>query len=114
MNYSFNEISSAELMQQLAERLRARRLEKGLSRQTLAQMSGVPAPTIARFEQQYAISLRQYIDFQSPQQVEQMYRRMVYNVLIENKDDHAKNFTFICGKQIINEIREIIQSENIC
>lgn len=103
---------------------------------------------------------------QSPQQVEQMYRRMVYNVLIENKDDHAKNFTFIWrdgkwrlapaydllpfaegyhgqhatsvmgkgnpadedmiaagetirinahrGKQIINEIREIIQSENIC
>ena len=32
---------------------------------------------------------------QSPQQVEQMFRRMVYNVLIENKDDHAKNFTFL-------------------
>lgn len=32
---------------------------------------------------------------QSPQQVEQMFRRMVYNVLIDNKDDHAKNFTFI-------------------
>jgi serine/threonine-protein kinase HipA len=32
---------------------------------------------------------------QSPQQVEQMFRRMVYNVLIENKDDHAKNFTFM-------------------
>lgn len=62
MNYSFNEISSAELMQQLAERLRARPLEKGLSRQTLSEMSGVPAPTIARFEQQYAISMRQYID----------------------------------------------------
>ena len=49
-------------MQQLAERLKARRLEKGVSRQALAEMSGVPAPTIARFEQQYAISLRQYID----------------------------------------------------
>ncbi len=32
---------------------------------------------------------------QSPEQVEQMYRRMVFNVLIENKDDHAKNFSFI-------------------
>lgn len=32
---------------------------------------------------------------QSPQQVEQMFRRMVFNVLIENKDDHAKNFSFI-------------------
>lgn len=33
---------------------------------------------------------------QDPRQVEQMYRRMVFNVLIENKDDHAKNFSFLC------------------
>ena len=25
-----------------------------------------------------------------------MYRRMVFNVLTGNKDDHAKNFSFIC------------------
>lgn len=60
--YDFEQISSREFMQQLAERLKARRLEKGLSRQALAEISGVPAPTIARFEQQYAISMRQYID----------------------------------------------------
>lgn len=62
MNYSFGQISSKELMQLLAERLKARRLEKDLSRPALAELSGVPAPTIARFEQQYAISMRQYID----------------------------------------------------
>lgn len=33
---------------------------------------------------------------QSQTAVEQMFRRMVFNVLIENKDDHAKNFSFIC------------------
>lgn len=33
---------------------------------------------------------------QDPLQVEQMFRRMVFNILIENKDDHAKNFSFIC------------------
>lgn len=60
--YSFGQISSGELMQQLAERLKKRRLEKGLSRQALAELSGVPAPTIARFEQQHAISMRQYLD----------------------------------------------------
>lgn len=49
-------------MQELAKRLKARRLERGLSRQALAAVSGVPAPTIARFEQQHAISMRQYID----------------------------------------------------
>ena len=60
--YEFEQISAVELMTQLAQRLQSRRLEKGLSRQTLADMSGVPAPTIARFEQHYAISLRQYVD----------------------------------------------------
>lgn len=62
MIYGFKQISSVELMQQLADRLKTRRLEKGLSRQALAEISGVPAPTIARFEQQHAISMRQYID----------------------------------------------------
>ena len=49
-------------MVQLAQRLQSRRLEKGLSRQALAELSGVPAPTIARFEQHHAIAMRQYID----------------------------------------------------
>ncbi len=33
---------------------------------------------------------------QSAQEVEQMYRRMIFNILTANKDDHAKNFSFIC------------------
>lgn len=32
---------------------------------------------------------------QDPSAVEQMYRRMVFNVLAKNRDDHAKNFSFI-------------------
>lgn len=32
---------------------------------------------------------------QSPKEVEQMFRRMVFNVLAKNRDDHAKNFSFI-------------------
>ena len=60
--YEFEQISSAELMQLLAQRLQHRRLEKGLSRQALAELSGVPSPTIARFEQHHAISMRQYLD----------------------------------------------------
>lgn len=32
---------------------------------------------------------------QSPEQVDEMFRRMVFNVLTDNKDDHAKNFSFI-------------------
>ncbi len=32
---------------------------------------------------------------QDPQQVEEMFRRMVVNIVAINKDDHAKNFSFI-------------------
>ena len=60
--YELEQISSGVLMQRLAQRLQKRRLEKGLSRQALSDLSGVPAPTIARFEQHYAISMRQYLD----------------------------------------------------
>lgn len=33
---------------------------------------------------------------QDPAQVEQMFRRMVFNVICQNRDDHAKNFSFLC------------------
>lgn len=33
---------------------------------------------------------------QNPAEVEEMFRRMVFNILTDNKDDHAKNFSFIC------------------
>jgi len=33
---------------------------------------------------------------QDPAQVEEMFRRMVMNIVAINKDDHAKNFSFTC------------------
>ena len=33
---------------------------------------------------------------QDPKQVESMFRLMAFNVFVDNKDDHAKNFSFIC------------------
>lgn len=37
---------------------------------------------------------------QDPKQVEAMFRLMAFNVFTDNKDDHAKNFSFICdGKR---------------
>lgn len=33
---------------------------------------------------------------QDSRQVDEMFRRMVFNVLTDNKDDHPKNFSFIC------------------
>lgn len=37
---------------------------------------------------------------QDPKQVDEMFRRMVFNVLTDNKDDHAKNFSFICREGV--------------
>ena len=37
---------------------------------------------------------------QDPAQVEEMFRRMVFNIVSINKDDHAKNFSFICEEGI--------------
>ncbi len=36
---------------------------------------------------------------QSREEVEQMFRRMVFNYLMDNKDDHCKNFSFMVKKE---------------
>lgn len=35
---------------------------------------------------------------QNPKDVEEMFRRMVFNYLTDNKDDHCKNFSFVIGQ----------------
>ena len=59
--YDFNIDTAEELIAALAQNLQQRRLEKGMSRETLSTMSGVPAPTIAKFEQKHTISLASYV-----------------------------------------------------
>ncbi len=46
---------------QLSEHLRKMRKDRKLSRRKLAEMSGVPEPTIKRFETTGQISLRQFL-----------------------------------------------------
>jgi Helix-turn-helix. len=59
--YDFDIDTIDEILKLLAQHLQKRRLEKGLSRNTLSEISGVPAPTIAKFEQSYSISLSSYV-----------------------------------------------------
>lgn len=40
---------------------------------------------------------------QSREDVEEMFRRMVFNYLTDNKDDHCKNFSFICRKNSVGK-----------
>ena len=55
--YNFDVERPEELLAILAQNLQKRRLEKGLSREALTELSGVPTPTIAKFEQKHTISL---------------------------------------------------------
>ena len=59
--YDFNLDSADDLAQRLAANVNRRRLEKGLSRGALSMMSGVPVPTIAKFEQHHSISLKGFL-----------------------------------------------------
>ncbi len=59
--YDFDYETAQDLAAALAARLQKRRLEKSLSREALTMMSGVPAPTIAKFEQKHTISLTSFI-----------------------------------------------------
>ena len=59
--YDFNMDTADDLAIRLAQNVKRRRLEKGLSRSALSMMSGVPAPTIAKFERQHSISLVSFL-----------------------------------------------------
>jgi transcriptional regulator with XRE-family HTH domain len=59
--YNFDIDTPDELLAVLAKNLQKRRLEKGLSREALTELSGVPTPTIAKFEQKHTISLASYV-----------------------------------------------------
>lgn len=48
------------LLDRLAANCKARRLDKGYSRRTLAELTGVPAPTIEHFERTGRISLESF------------------------------------------------------
>lgn len=54
-------LTAADVQNQLAEFLRARRRQRKLSRRALAERSTVPASTIKRFETTGQIALRQFI-----------------------------------------------------
>ena len=48
------------LIEMMAKHCKDRRLERGYSRRTLAERTGVPAPTIERFEKTGKISLESF------------------------------------------------------
>ena len=54
-------LTASDVQHDLASTIRRRRRDLKLSRDALAERSGVPAPTIKRFETTGQISLRQFL-----------------------------------------------------
>ena len=50
-----------DIMMQVAENFRKRRVEKNITRQRIAELSGVPLSTLARFEQKGLIAFESLI-----------------------------------------------------
>ena len=50
-----------DIMMQVAENFRKRRVEKNITRQRMAELSGVPLSTVARFEQKGLIAFESLI-----------------------------------------------------
>ncbi|MDE6110252.1 MAG: helix-turn-helix domain-containing protein [Muribaculaceae bacterium] len=50
-----------DIMMQVAENFRRRRVEKNITRQRIAELSGVPLSTVARFEQKGLMSFESLI-----------------------------------------------------
>jgi len=57
-------ITPPKAQKKLAENVRLRRLQMDLTQEGLAERSGVPLPTLRRFEQKGAISLESFLKLQ--------------------------------------------------
>ena len=76
-----------QLMKKIAQNCKARRLERGYSRRTLAQKTGVPAPTIERFETTGKISFESFcaivVEFDYFQEMSEILSKPKYSTGIE-------------------------------
>ncbi len=98
MKYEFDPYPLQLTMQRLAQNVKKRRLEKKLSTKTLAEMSGVPAATIQRFELKHAISLESYVKLAKAlgysEEIRQMLAEPKYDTMEElleiNKNSKRK------------------------
>lgn len=83
-NYSRN---PQILIKRLADNCKTRRLDKGYSRKTLSDITGIPAPTIERFERTGKISLESFcrivIEFDYFEEMGNIMNRTKYSTSAE-------------------------------
>ena len=92
--YNFEIDTAGDILKILAKNFQKRRLEKGLSRNTLSEISGVPAATITKFEQKHTISLSSYVSLARAlgyaKNIKELLSQPLYNTM-EELDTINKN-----------------------
>lgn len=87
-----------EIDMALAKRVREIRKRRGISQKLLSERCGVSYGSIKRFETTGLISflsLTKIMTENNKTDMENMFCRACFNVFAHNRDDHAKNFTFL-------------------
>lgn len=99
--------NSEDIIAQVAENFRRRRVEKNITRQRISELSGVPLSTVARFEQKGLISFESLVKlamalgytaevkslFDSPK-----FRTMKELDLINKKSKNKRAYVKLMGK----------------
>ena len=92
--YNFDIDTVDDILKIVTQNFRKRRLEKGISRNRLAEMSGIPAPTIAKFEQKQSISFSSYVALAKAlgytEDIKKLLSEPIYNTM-EELDTINKN-----------------------
>ena len=74
------------------------RLTQNLTQAALAERSGVAKRTIERLESG-AVATQLSGFLRECRLLEKQFRRMVFNIVARNQDDHVNNIAFLMGKQ---------------
>ncbi len=104
--YNFDIDTVSDILKTMAQNLQKRRLEKGLSRNALSEISGVPPSTIAKFEQKQSISLASYTALAKAlgysRDIKDLLSQPIYNTMEElnmiNKNKNRKRGSRETGK----------------
>lgn len=96
--YNFDIDTIDDILKTVTQNFQKRRLEKGLSRNALSEISGVPPSTIAKFEQKQTISLASYITLAKAlgysSEVKELLSEPIYSTMEElvmiNKNKNRK------------------------
>ena len=107
--YTFDEDKTEAIMKVLAQNCQKRRLEKGLSRDSLADLSKVPAATIAKFETKHVISLVSFVALAKAlgytNDLKQLLSEPLYNTMAE-LDEINRNLNRKRGSRNVRKEKE--------